>query len=152
MSSKDFQIVKRTQKVKQIKPNQNLKQMNKNQVNGKISDSTRMRSQLENRTAQPASTFVSGRELNLTSSTYVRDQNQLPVRAKNNASGRIQNAKVKKTFKYDYNSKNNGQNSRMNLRQVSSVGKNGNLRYKSLEQQSAFQKRFEASQSPQKRR
>ena len=152
MSSKDFQIVKRTQKVKQIKPNQNLKQMNKNQVNGKISDSTRMRSQLENRTAQPASTFVSGRELNLTSSTYVRDQNQLPVRAKNNASGRIQNAKVKKTFKYDYKSKNNGQNSRMNLRQVSSVGKNGNQRYKSLEQQSAFQKRFEASQSPQKRR
>jgi hypothetical protein len=125
----------------------------KNQTNLKKVDSTSKRSQLEIQTAQPASTFVSGRELKTNSLADAESQNQLPVRAKNGASGRVQNKNEKKVIKYDYKSKNKAaQNSRINTREVSSVGKKISPRYKSLEQQNSFQKRYETSESPNKRR
>ena len=154
MSSKDFQVTQRTQRVMKTSPKKNVKQIYKNQANLKKVDSTSKRSPLEIQTAQPASTFVSRRELNLNSLTDARDQNQLPVRAKNNASGRVKITNGKKTFKYEYKSKNNPkQNSRINkIREISSVGKKGNQRFKSYEQQSMFPRRYETSESPLKRR
>ena len=153
MSSREFQVVKRTQGVKQIKPKQNINQVIKTQAKVKNVDSTRTRSLLEIQTAQPASTFVSRRELNHNSLADAKDRNQLPVRTKVDASGRVQNKNEKKIIKYGYKSKNNAkQNSRINTREISSVGKKGNQRYQSYEQQSAFQKRYETSESPMKRR
>ena len=99
MSSKDFQVTQRAQRVMKTIPKKNVKQIFQNQTNSKNVDSISKRSQLEIQTSQPASTFVSRRELNLNSLIDTRDQNQLPVRAKNNASGRVKITKGKKTFK-----------------------------------------------------
>ena len=153
MSSREFQVVKRTQGVKQIKPKQNINQVIKTQTKVKNIDSTRTRSPLTIQTAQPASTFVSRRELNHNSLADAKDRNQLPIRTKAEASGRVKNKNEKKIIKYEYKSKNNAkQNSRINTREINSVGKKGNQRYQSYEQQSAFQKRYESSESPMKRR
>ena len=153
MSSKDFQVTQRAQRVMKTIPKKNVKQIFQNQTNSKNVDSISKRSQLEIQTSQPASTFVSRRELNLNSLIDTRDQNQLPVRAKNNASGRVKITKGKKTFKYEYKSKNNPKkNSRIKIREISSVGKKGNQRFNSYEQQSIFPKRYETSESPLKRR
>ena len=150
MSSKDFQVTQRAQRVMKTSPKKNVKQIYKNQANLKKVNPTSKRSQLEIQTLQPASTFVSRRELNLNSLTDARDQNQLPVRAKKNASGRVQINKGKKTFKYEYKSKNNPTQNK--IREISSVGKKGNQRFKSYEQQSIFPKRYETSGSPLRRR
>ena len=63
-----------------------------------------------------------------------------------------QNYQQKKTYKYEYKSNYNVQNSRRNARDISSVGKNGNQRYRSVEQQSSYRRRDQTSESPYNRR
>ena len=142
MSSRDFNVVKRVQRFTQINPNQSTT----NNI-----DSTRIKNQYEIQTSQPASTFVSGRELNQTSLVDAKDLNQLPVRTKNYNFGRVQNTDESNIIEYQPLNKA-ALNSRINAREISSVGKKDNQRYKSLEQQNTFQRRYETSESPIKRR
>ena len=144
MSSREFKIVKRAQRSEQINPSQS-------QPTIKNIDSIKTRGQLEIQTAQPASTFVSRRELNQTSLVDAKDLNQLPVRANNNFD-RVEDINELRIFRYEYNPNDKvALNSRINMKGISSVGKKGNQRYKSLEQQNIFQRRYEASESPIKR-
>ena len=123
MSSREFQVVKRTKVVNQANPKKNIKKVVQNKKIQNI-DSTRTRSQLEIRTAQPASTFVSGRELKTNSLADAESQNQLPVRAKNGASGRVQNKYEKKVIKYDYKSKNKDLIEDLYIKKIKGMNKN----------------------------
>ena len=119
--SRDFNAVKRVQRFTQINPNQSTT----NNI-----DSTRIKNQYEIQTSQPASTFVSGRELNQTSLVDAKDLNQLPVRTKNYNFGRVQNTDESNIIEYQPLNKA-ALNSRINAREISSVGKKDNQRYKS---------------------
>jgi hypothetical protein len=130
---------------------QRFTQINPNQSTTNNIDSTRIKNQYEIQTSQPASTFVSGRELNQTSLVDAKDLNQLPVRTKNYNFGRVQNTDESNIIEYQPLNKA-ALNSRINAREISSVGKKDNQRYKSLEQQNTFQRRYETSESPIKRR
>ena len=137
MSSQGYQVIKGSQRTRQINPKQNIPNTTKVTKISKITKkigSTRTGSRQEIQTSQPASTFVLKRELNQASSTYVRDSDQLPVQGKTYQPGRNQNTQMKRNFKYDYKSKKNDfQNSRTQQRNASSAGKTGKPRYKSLE-------------------
>ena len=82
-----------------------------------------------------------------------KEQNQLPVRGKIYWPDRTQNNQVKKTFKYEYKTKNNPTQNKKNTRNIiSSVGKTETQRYRSVEQQKAFQNRYQSYDSPLKKR
>ena len=149
MSSREYKYVQRTaHRINQISPNQNI---NQNQTTIKNLGSIKTRGQLEIQTAQPASTFVSRRELIQNSLADTKDLNQLPVRSNDNNFGRV-DRNEQRVFKYEYKTNNRGDlDSRINTKEISSVGKNDNQRYKSSEQQNIFQRRYEMSESPIKR-
>ena len=147
MSSKEFQVVKRNQRFNQMIPSQNI---NQKQLTIKKIDSTRTKSPVDIQTSQPASTFVSRRELSLNSLADARGQNQLPVRAKENDFGRVQNKKEDQLIQYEY--RPNKREIKSRLREVSSVGKKDNQRYKSFEPQNVSKRRFDTSESPIKSR
>ena len=149
MSSREYKFVQRTQRINQIIPNQNI---NQSQTTIKNLSSIKTRGQLEIQTDQPASTFVSRRELIQNSLADTKDLNQLPVRTNDNNFGRVKDINERRIFKYEYKTNNRAElNSRINTKEISSVGKNNNPRYKSLEQQNIFQRRYETSESPIKR-
>ena len=148
MSSREYKYVKRTERINQISPSPN-QNVNQNQTIIQNIGSIKTRSQLEIQTDQPASTFVSRRVLNQNSLVGTKDMNQLPVREKDNNFGRVENINEQRMFKYGYKQNNREDpNSRINTKEISSVGKNQNQRYKSLEQQNFFQRRYETSESP----
>jgi hypothetical protein len=156
MSSREFQQARKVQKVKpsETKQKKNLiiqKPQNFKTIDYK--DSIRTKNLLNNQISQPASTFVSRRELNQRSMAVAKEQNQLPVRGKIYWPDRTQNNQVKKTFKYEYKTSNNPTQNKKNTRNIiSSVGKTETQRYRSVEQQKAFQNRYQSYDSPLKKR
>jgi hypothetical protein len=156
MSSREFQQAKRVQKVKPIESKQYKDQTNQKKKNFRPInnvDAFRSKNLLNNQISQPASTFVSGRELNQNSMVFAKEQNQLPVRGKVYWPDRNQKNQIKKVVKYGYKSKNNPNQNKKNARNIiSSVGKTDNQRYKSVEQQKVFQNRYQSYESPLKKR
>ena len=156
MSSREFQQAKRVQKVKPIESKQykdqtNQKKQNLRPINNV--DAFRTKNLLNNQISQPASTFVSRRELNQNSMVFAKEQNQLPVRGKVYWPDRNQKNQIKKVVKYEYKSKNNPNQNKKNARNIiSSVGKTDNQRYNSVEQQKVFQNRYQSYESPLKKR
>jgi len=134
MSSREFQQARKVQKVKpsETKQKKNLiiqKPQNFKTIDYK--DSIRTKNLLNNQISQPASTFVSRRELNQRSMAVAKEQNQLPVRGKIYWPDRTQNNQVKKTFKYEYKTTNNPTQNKKNTRNITSVGKTETQRYRS---------------------
>ena len=141
MSSKDFMDMKKIQRIKQFYPKKNINVVLQKPLNARTINYSKTRSQIQNQNSQPISNFVSRRELNLNSLVDTKGQNQLPVRGKNYVVPVEQNYQQKKTYKYEYKSNYNIQNSRRNERDITSVRKNENQRYRSVEQQSSYRRR-----------
>ena len=117
-------MVDRRQRYNKINQSQN-QSINKN------IESSITKKQIEVKTAQPVSTFVSRRELNLNTLVDAKGMSQLPVRDKNSDSGRRENINEKKVYKYEYKSiKNSTQSSRSNINDMNPVEKNGKKSYK----------------------
>ena len=79
-----LRMVDRRQRYNKINQSQN-QSINKN------IESSITKKQIEVKTAQPVSTFVSRRELNLNTLVDAKGMSQLPVRDKNSDSGRRKN-------------------------------------------------------------
>ena len=141
MSSDEFQIIRISQRTKEINPRQNTSKIVQSKTSYQKVGSSRIPISTH---SQPATTFVSRRELNQSSPVYTGGMNQLPVRS--NVVATRQTHQEKKVYKYEPRQRQN-----QNQKQVSSVGKAQIPRYRSTEE-SKYQKRYETSGSPLNRR
>ena len=134
MSSEEFQIMRISQRTKEINPRQNTSKI----VQSKTSYQKLIP---QNNQSQPVSTFVSRRELNQSSPANAGGKNQLPVRANVVTTGTQQTKKVYKyeprKDKYQYQKQ----------RQVTSIGK-----AQERNQVREGNKKYETSGSPLNRR
>ena len=153
MSSDEFQILKISQRTRQINPKQNTSKIIQSKTSYQKVVTGGQTGTRYHRTIKPETTIASRRELNQSSLAYAGGKIQLPVRTTVTNQGRSQRTQETKTYKYENNA-NTGINrySRNQDKQVSSVGKAQVQRYNSTEQQKNFYKRYETSGSPVNRR
>ena len=134
MSSEEFQIMRISQRTKEINPRQNTSKV----VQSKTSYQKLIPQYNQ---SQPVSTFVSRRELNQSSPANAGGKNQLPVRANVVTTGTQQTKKIyeyePRKDKYQY----------QNQRQVTSIGK-----AQERNQEREGNKKYETSGSPLNRR
>ena len=154
MSSDEFQILKISQRTRQINPKQNTSKIIQSKTSYQKVVTGGQTGTRYHRTIKPETTIASRRELNQSSLAYAGGKIQLPVRTTVTNQGRSQRTQETKAYKYENNANNNGINrySRNQDKQVSSVGKAQVQRYNSAEQQKNFYKRYETSGSPVNRR
>ena len=132
MSSKEFQIIKMSQRTKEINTRQNTSKVLQYKISyQKVIPTTVKISKPQ--LSKPVSTFISRRELNQSSPVYTGGMNQLPVRT--NVVNSIGNEKVQKEKKINNNEPRSITN------KVSLVKKE---RYKSTKEQKD-QQRYEIS-------